>query len=101
MTLGCGRLSCAVEGCRRSRLNLDPVFYEWVCQKCYGRASSTVKTEHNAAKAAIRKLRRRHCRDNDTIADAYLRAERAWAAVLSAASHRLPDKDALREMGVL
>jgi hypothetical protein len=95
------RLHCAVSGCRRTRLNKDPVYYEWVCQKCYVIVPAAIRCEHKSAKAEIRKLRRARCDDVVRVEAAFTRADAAWEALLNSASRGLPDEQVLREMGIV
>jgi hypothetical protein len=95
------RLHCRVDGCRRTRLNKDPTYYEWVCQKCYGPVPAPIRSEHKNAKAEIRKLKRARCEDMTVVEAAYRRADSAWEAVVNSAAGGLPDELVLRDMGLL
>lgn len=95
------RLACSVPDCRRTRINKDPAYYEWVCQKCYGPVPLPIKHEHRAAKAEIRRLRRLRPDDMAVVEAAFARADTAWAAVVESASGGLPDERTLRDMGLI
>lgn len=95
------RIACRVPGCRRSRANRDPAYYEWVCQKCYATVPPSVRHEHKRAKAEIRRLKRTRCEDMTLVRPAFDRADAAWSALVASASGNLPDDQALRDMGVI
>lgn len=95
------RLHCSVSGCKRTRLNKEPVYYEWVCQKCYGPVPTPIRNEHKNAKAEIRKLKRARCADMAIVEAAYRRADAAWKALVESAAGGLPDERVLRDMGLI